>query len=174
VFVREGLAISHTQRGRWQEAIDVVNEALAILGERRLAVADVPLLLAIRARAETGLGDASRARSSGEEAVAVAVRCGARHYEARARIELVRALTADAPSGAEVRVRAELDAARSIAEKLSIRSLLPEVHLEEARLAGAAGDAPRQESQLRRAVQLFSEIGAPARARALRRPTPSV
>src|SRR5207302_1308204 len=70
VFVREGLAVSHAHRGNWREAVDVVNEALAILAERRLALADVPLLLAIRSRAETGLGDLARARTSAGEAIA--------------------------------------------------------------------------------------------------------
>jgi adenylate cyclase len=167
VFVREGMAISEVQRGRWPEAIEVVNEALAILRDRRLALADVPLLLAVRARAESGLGDVVSARSSAEEAVAVAARCGARHYEARARLELARAMTAGGSPVSIPAAGAELDAARAIADALGIRALLPEIHLGRAELAGAVGDAVRRVAELRTAERLFTEIGAPGRARAV-------
>jgi hypothetical protein len=169
VFVREGMAISHLHRGNQLEAIDVVNEALAILAERRLALADVPLLLAIRSRAETGLSDVARARSSADEAVAVAVRCGARHYEARARLELARAILASSPADPGP-AAAELDRARSIVAELGIGALAPEVHVARAQLAAAVGDAARSERELDTARRLFVEIGAPARAQEIRLP----
>jgi tetratricopeptide (TPR) repeat protein len=175
VFVREGLAISHVQRGQWTDALEVVNEALAILGQRRLALADVPLLLATRSRAQAGLGDVAGARSSAEEAIAVALRCGARHYEARARLELARATTTAAAPAAEARAAAaaQVDAARAIAETLGIRSLLPEIHLRRADLARMAGDAAGHESELATARRLFDDIGAGGRAEAVPRPASS-
>jgi len=174
VFVREAVAINHVQRRQWREAIDVVNEALAILGERRLALADVPLLLAVRSRAEIGLGDLVAAQSSAEEAVATAVKTGARHYEARARLELARALAATAPDGGAPAAEAELGAALAIAEAGAIRSLLPEIHLERARLARMAGDAAGHDQALRTAQRLFAEVGAQARAEAVSLPASSL
>ena len=51
IWSREGVAISHAQRGEWRQAIAVVDEALAIGRERRIGQPDMPLLLATRARA---------------------------------------------------------------------------------------------------------------------------
>jgi hypothetical protein len=95
------------------------------------------------------------------------VRCGARHYEARARLELARAIRAEASPGFGSPAGAELDAGLSIAVALGIRSLLPEIHLERAQLARATGDAAGHELELRTAQRLFGEMGAPDRARAV-------
>jgi adenylate cyclase len=164
IFNREGMAISHAQRGEWHEAIEVVDEALAIQRDRRTGLSDVPLLLVTRARSQMGLGDVSGARSSAEEAVAVAVRCGTRHYEARARLELARAILADPASGEEQAADAELNQACSIVETLGIRSLAPQVHLERAHLAHVLGDETTHDAELRTAHRLFLEVGAQGRA----------
>jgi adenylate cyclase len=164
IFNREGVAISHAQRAEWHQAIQVVNEALAIARDRRLSLADVAFLLSIRARAQTGQGDLGGARSSSEEAIAVAVRCGTRFYEAQARHQLARAVIADLAAGEDQRARAELDHALSIVQALGIRVYAPHLHLEFAHLARAVGDEAGCERSLRRARDLFLEVGAPARA----------
>ena len=46
IFTREGVAVSHNQRGEWREAIDVVDEALAIARDFRIGLYNEPLLLA--------------------------------------------------------------------------------------------------------------------------------
>src|SRR5205807_3277619 len=140
IFVREGVAINHAHRGEWHRAIEVADEAIAIARQRRLSLADMPLLLSIRARGQTGLGDTSGARVSAEEAVAVAVRCRTRFYEAQARLQLARAILADPRPGEERSVRTQLDQALGIVQGLGLRSYAPYVHLERAHLALSLGD----------------------------------
>ena len=138
IFTREGVAVSHNQRGKWREAIDVVDEALAIARDFRIGLYNEPLLLATRARGQTGLGDPGGARSSAEEGIAVAVRCSARHYEARARIELARAVLAGAHPEPHA-AASELDQALSIVESLGLWSLAPHIRWAQAEVAVALG-----------------------------------
>jgi adenylate cyclase len=164
VFNREGVAVSHAYRAEWHEAINTVDQALAIIRARRIGLADMPLLLATRARAQLGLGDVPGARSSAQEAIAVAVRCGTRMYEAMARHQLARTLLADPASGGEQATRIELDRALSIVEALGIRAYAPQIHLERARLAHAVGDRHAYDSEMRTAHRLFLDVGAHGRA----------
>jgi hypothetical protein len=90
------VATSLVQRGQWAGAIRVADDAPGMARDRRIALANVPLLLSIKARAQIGQGDRDRARSSAEEAKAVALRCGTRFYEAQARCQLARARLAQA------------------------------------------------------------------------------
>ena len=161
IYVREGVATSHAQRGEWAEAMAVADEALAMAHDRRIALANVPLLLSIRARALTGQGDLAAARACAEEAVEVAVRVGTRFYEAQARHQLGRALLA---VGDPEAARAELDRAQSIVETFGISAYAPQIHLELARAAQASGDKDRSDRELRMAHRLFLKAGAPARA----------
>jgi adenylate cyclase len=167
IFVREGVAINHAQRGEWRQAIDVVDEALAIARDRRLARADMPLLLTIRARAQIGIGDIPGARSSAEEATAVAVRCGTRFYEAQARLQLARAMLAGPHPADEPSARAELDQALNIVQAQGIRSYSPYIHLELAHLARSVGNQAAYHEGLSRAHRLFLDVGAHGRAQEL-------
>ncbi|MGH9008267.1 MAG: BTAD domain-containing putative transcriptional regulator [Acidimicrobiia bacterium] len=161
IYVREGVATSHAQRGEWSEAITVVDEALAMARDRRIALANVPLLLSIRARALLGQGDVAGARCSAEEAVATAVRVGTGFYEAQARHQLGRALLA---VGEPEAARDELQRALSIVETFGLTAYAPQVHLDRAAAARAGGDKDAEEQELRTAHRLFLEAGAPARA----------
>ena len=163
VFNREGAAISHAHRGEWRQAIEVVDEALAIIDARRLALADKPLLLSIRARAQIGLGDFSGARASAEVGIAVAIGRGTQFYEAQARHQMARAILADPGPGEERAARAELDHALSIVQALGIRSYAPHIHLSRA-LALASGDEAAYDEELQKAHRLFLEVGAHGRA----------
>jgi adenylate cyclase len=161
IYVREGVATSHAQRGEWAEAIAVVDDALAMARDRRIALANVPLLLSIRARALTGQGDIAGARSCAEEAIETAVRVGTRFYEAQARHQLGRALLA---AGDAKAARAELDQALSIVETFGIQAYAPQIHVDLAAAARASGDKNGYDRQLRTARRRFLEVGAPARA----------
>ncbi len=160
IFNREGVAISHAQRGEWREAVESVDEVLWIARDRRISLADVPLLLATRARAQIGLGDVAGARTTAEEAIVVAVKCGTQFYEAQARLQLARALLADPASDEEQAAAAELNQALSIVNTLGIRSLAPHIHLEQSHLAQALGNETMRDAELRTAHRLFVEIGA--------------
>jgi tetratricopeptide (TPR) repeat protein len=159
--VREGMATSLVQRGEWAPAVEVVDEALAIARHRRIAHANVPLLLSIRARALLGAGDVAGARSCAEEAVEMAVRIGTRFYEAQARHQLGRALLA----ALEVQAAsAELRQALSLLETCGISAYVPQIHRELADVARASGDKDGSKRALRTAHRLFLGAGAPARA----------
>jgi tetratricopeptide (TPR) repeat protein len=161
IYVREGVATSHAQRGEWTEAMAVVDEALAMARDRRIARANVPLLLSIRARALLGSGDVAGARSCAEEAVETAVRVGTRFYEAQARHQFGRALLA---AGEPEAARAELDQALSIVETAGLSAYAPQIHLELAHAARASGDKAGYDLGLQTAHRLFLDAGAPARA----------
>jgi adenylate cyclase len=164
IFNREGLASNLCHRGRWDDAVAVADEALTLAGDRRIALADVPLLLSLRARAHVGLERYEQARADAEEGVAVGRRCGARGYEAQALLQLARALIAE-PGSPERSIAAKaLNEAEAINEGLGITVFAPQIHRERAFLARAAGDEAGYEQSLRRAHQLFLAIGAEGRA----------
>jgi adenylate cyclase len=164
IFVSEGVAISHAHRGEWRQAIEIVDEALAVARRRRISLADMPLLLSIRARAQIGLGEISGARSSAQEAIVIALRCGTRFYEAQARLQLARAIMAEPASGEARSAQAELDQALSIVEASGIRSYAPHIHLEVGRIAHAVGDNAGYQREVECAHRLFLDVGATARA----------
>jgi class 3 adenylate cyclase/tetratricopeptide (TPR) repeat protein len=161
VFVREGVATGHAHRGEWDRAIAVVDEALAIVGGRRMGYSSVPHLLALRARAQLGQDDVSGARTSAGEALASAIKMGTRFYEAQARHQLGRALLASQQPN---EARAELDRALSLVEVLGISAYAPQIHADLAYANRAVGELPAYENELRTAHRRFIEAGAPSRA----------
>ena len=164
IFNREGLASNHCHRSRWDEAVAVVGEALTLAGDRRIALADVPLLLSLRARAHIGAERFDRARTDAEEGVAVARRCGARGYQAQTLLQLARALVADPASPNTAMAAEPLDEAESINEALGITVFAPQIHRERANLAHALGDDATWARELRTAHDLYLAVGAPGRA----------
>jgi hypothetical protein len=164
IFNRAGLASNLCHRSLWGDAIRVVDEALALAGDRRIALADVALLLSIRARAGIGRGDPAQAQLDAQEAIACARDCGARGYEAQALIQLARALIAGLAPGDEVRAAAALDEATTINEALGITIFAPYIHAARAALSAALGDDATRERELRTAHTLFLAVGAPGRA----------
>ncbi|HEY3238644.1 MAG TPA: hypothetical protein VGL92_03685 [Acidimicrobiia bacterium] len=164
VYAGEGLALSCAQRAEWQAAIATAGEAIDLSRSRRVLVADTALLLATRARARIGQGDVRAARADATEAISVAVRCGARYYEAVAHLEMARAILAEPAPGDPQLARAELDHALSIVETLGIRALAPQIHWARADLAEALGNADAAVAALHTAHRLFVEVGAHGRA----------
>jgi class 3 adenylate cyclase/tetratricopeptide (TPR) repeat protein len=164
IFVRDGVAIAYAHQGDWQAALDTIDEALAIATSYRLALADVALLMATRARALRGRGDLDAARTSAADAVGAAARCGARLYEIPARLEHARAMIGDLRPGDAALVRAELDRASSLVETLGIGTYAPQLNLAQALLADATGDVHAHHAELVEAHRLFVAIGADGRA----------
>jgi len=164
IFNRSGLASNLCHRLRWDEAIAVVDEALVLAGDRRIALADVALLLSLRARARVGQGDAAAGRADAEEAIATARRCGAGNYEAQALIQLARARLAHLGPGDASAAETALDEAEAINEALGITVFAPHIHWERAKLAEISGDDARRQQALQSAYRLFLAVGAPGRA----------
>jgi adenylate cyclase len=164
VIAREGVAVSHAQRGEWQEAIATADVALEVCMSRRVPVPSTALLLATRARAHIGQGDFPAARSDAIQAIAAAGRCGTRYYEALARLELARAMLGEPLSGGTDQAKAEVDQAEAIVEALGLRALVPQIHLTRAELAEAEGDPDAARLALETARRLFLAVGAYGRA----------
>jgi adenylate cyclase len=165
VFTREGLAVSHAQRGQWQAAITTAEEALELSRSRRIGVSGAALLLATRARAHIGLGEPGTARADAVEAITIAAHCGARWYEALARLQLARAILAGPDPATEIEAAAmELNQARSIVETLGIRAFAPQIQLAQATVAKTVGDADTARKGFATAHRLFLEVGAFDRA----------
>ena len=167
ILNRECLAISYAQRGQWRESIGVVEDALAIAREHRIAQTSIPLLLATRARSQLGLGDYAGARASAEEGVALAGRCGTGLYEVQARHQLARAILADGSLGMQETAQAELDQALALCDTLGLRAYEPHLHEARAELALAAGDRTAYERAIQTAHRLFIDVGASGHARRL-------
>src|SRR5439155_8382628 len=91
VVAFDALGLANVLDRQWREALDVLGQALAIARERRLALWEAQLLTHL-ARAQLGLGDTSSARTTAEEAVAVARHRGTRTFEIEAHIVLGRVL----------------------------------------------------------------------------------
>jgi hypothetical protein len=163
VIAREGLAASHAQRAEWQACIATADEGLDICRSRRIPVASAAMLLATRARANIGHGELTAARADAREAISLAVRCGARYYEALGRLHLARAILAEPPRDMDL-AGAELDQALSIVESLDIRALIPQIYRAKADLAEAFGDPDGVIVALDTAHRLFLDVGAAGRA----------
>jgi ATP/maltotriose-dependent transcriptional regulator MalT len=155
------VAASHAHRGEWDRTIAVVDDALAIIRDRRLGYVSGPMLLSQRARAQLGQGDTAGARSSAAEAVESAAVTGTRFYEAQARHQLGRALLA---SGEEHGAAEELRRALSIVEALGISAYGPQIRVDLAYANRAAGDDAAAQQELTTAHRLFVEIGATGQA----------
>jgi len=162
IYVREGVAAGHAQRGEWDRALAVVDEALAIVRGRRLGYTSVPLLLSLRARAQLGHDDVGGARSTAAAAVESALTIGTRFYEAQARHQLGRAILA---SGDQHAAADELERALSIVEDLGISAYAPQVEVDLAYTKAALGDHTGCEAALSRALRRFEGIGAVGHAR---------
>lgn len=168
------MATSHVQRGEWTPAVQLVDEAIGMISARRIAQAELPLLLCIKSRAQLGLDDPAAARCSAEEAVAAAVRAGTRFYEAQARHQLALAvmavsITADEAMAVAVpdsvaTATAQLNQALQIVDTLGICAYTPHIRRTRSTLARLLGDREAYEEELTLALRLFLDVGATGHA----------
>jgi hypothetical protein len=147
----------------WRDALEALDEALAISRERQLLVAEGGIL-AVTASAHLGLGDRARALTLAEEGIAVCRRRGARLWEFRALLTRIRALRETLGVQGTREIEAAIAEADAWLEMSSAKSYEPFLHIERAELARMTGDEAARERALREAHRLFVEIGAPIRA----------
>jgi hypothetical protein len=154
-------------RREWPEAIDVLEQALGVARQRRLASeADALVHLAL---ARLGSGDVRKARESALEAVALTSKRGAKRTEPHARLVLARVLMQSDGASARPAIEAELDRAEALIDETGARAFAPLVLEERASLTRLLGDEPGCERKLREAHRLFTELGATGHAERLAR-----
>ncbi len=164
-------SISHAYRalgaaqllhGEWNEAVDVLERAIAIArnGSGLEREAD---LLARLSHALLCAGQPDRALASAVEAIARAGQQEARLFEMMGELALACALRADAGVDAAQEIRTHLDRAEELVRETGGRLFEPQVLEERARLAELEG-SDESGTQLATARSLYAEIGATGHA----------
>lgn len=160
----DSMGIAHLLRGEWDEAVHMLEHALAIARETGTFLQAEALVLANMAEAYRGREDFDRAVDVAREAVEVARSRRTVMHECRACLFLGRALVARAATGDLLDAERALADALAICERTEARAYEPFVRAEIAALAVARGDSEVARLERRRAASLLREIGADARA----------
>ena len=163
IFAYLTLGLANVLNGAWNDALQALEQALAIGRERRLLVVEGQVL-AVIAAAHLGLGDREKALAIAEEAIAVSRRLGTRFWEFSALLTRIRALRETLGLQATGQIEAALAEAASWLEMSGAKSYAPFLRVERAELARLTGDEAARERELREAHRLFVEVGAPLRA----------
>jgi class 3 adenylate cyclase len=163
MWARLHLGLANVMNGAWRDALEVLDEAQAIGGERRLLLLEGDLL-AVMAAAHSGLGDLARGLALAEEAIAISRRRGTRMWEFFAQVTRIRALREIQGLQAIKEVETALAEADALLEMSGAKSYEPVLYVERAELARLTGDEAARKRELREAHRLFTEIGAPIRA----------
>jgi len=162
-FAYHRLGVSLTVASRWPEAIETLEQALAIARERRTALEGEARFVSWLAEACLGAGDLVRARALAEESVELGRRIGAPVDLAQAQRALAHVMLAQEGLAAATAVHAALAEAKRLIDETFATSLAPLVLLDRAELARLEGDSGAREGALREAKGLFAELGAPLR-----------
>jgi tetratricopeptide (TPR) repeat protein len=165
IYTRFHLGRANILNREWRDALETLDEVLAIGRERRLQMAE-GWVLGSMADAHLGLGDRSRALTLAEEAIAVCRRGGARLWEFSAQLTRIHVLRELHGVQATREIEATLAEAEAWLEMSGAKSYEPFLHVERAELARLNGDEAARQRELREAQRLFLEIGAPIRAAA--------
>jgi tetratricopeptide (TPR) repeat protein len=165
----ESLGIAHLGSGRWPEARDAFERALAIMRETGTGFTDEAFYLAGLARAHLGAGDLAAARARAEEAVAAGESRRTRFAACEAYLALGEVLVAHDDREAWAAAEHALTKALAGVGETGAATSEPFVHMALAALARRRGDRPAERRELETARRLFLAIGAPARADATAR-----
>jgi tetratricopeptide (TPR) repeat protein len=163
VFAYYSLGRANVLNGAWRDALEALEQALAIGRDRRLLVSEGGWL-ATMAAAHLGLGDRARALALAEETIAVCRKRGTRIYELWAQLTRIRALRETLGLQGRREIEAALAEAEAWLEMSGAKSYEPFLHVERAELARLSGDEAAYQRELREAHRQFLEIGAPIRA----------
>jgi class 3 adenylate cyclase/tetratricopeptide (TPR) repeat protein len=161
------LGRAHTVAGEPDEAIAALSKALTVMRDRRTGLHLQLLVRASLAEAHLLAGQPDRARFCAEEALNATERAEIDSpLAARARTILAHARRASKQGNPAVE-RAALLHCLEVLHSATYLSLLPDVHIELAELARAAGDDEAFAREIAEAKQLLDGMGATARAEAL-------
>jgi tetratricopeptide (TPR) repeat protein len=157
------LGIANLLNCRWHDALEVLEQALAIGRERRLQSWQSAVLAGM-AGAHFGFGDCQKALALAEESIAGGRELGTRFGEFSALLTRSRALRETQGLQATTEIGAALAEADAWLEMSGAKSYEPFLHVERAELARLNGDDATRQRELREAHRLFLEIDAPIRA----------
>lgn len=161
------LGRAHTVAGEPDEAVAALSKALTVMRDRRTGLHLQLLVLASLAEAHLAAGQADRARFCAEEALNATQRAEIdTPLAARARTILSHARRASKQGNPDAE-RRDLGHCLDVLRSASYLSLLPDVHIELAELARAAGDLDGYEREIGEAKALLRDMGAESRADAL-------
>src|SRR5207247_7453267 len=122
------LGYAHLLNEHWADAIALLEGALALAGERAVALYWEPFMLAVLAEAHLGAREVGRARQVADEALARARQLGTRVEEIQAELVLARVLRhAEAATSA---IEGALCNAAALIEETGARGYEPFVHVE--------------------------------------------
>jgi adenylate cyclase len=158
------LGIAHVLAEEWPQAMEVLEKTLKTLREERTGREREVEFLAWLAEACLGVGDADRARTTVEEAVALAKERGVIFQECLAQTSLARVLLRTDGANAQGKIKAALERALELVEESGGKMEEPFIRVELAELARLTGDADARERELREAHHLFTDMGTPIRA----------
>lgn len=160
---------AHILGTQWPQALEALEEALAIARAGQAGVETEALALAWLAGVHRGRGDLGRALAVADEALAAAVQRRTQLTECIAHIARARVLLRVNATGSRLDIEGALARALQLVEETGARSNEPFVRLELARLAAATDDAAARQREMRAAHRLFTEMGALPRAARLAR-----
>jgi class 3 adenylate cyclase/tetratricopeptide (TPR) repeat protein len=157
------LGLAHVLDERWAEALDTVDRQLGMLKARDSHWWE-PCLLAVLARARLGFGDRAGARQAAEEALRLGRELGTRLWEFPAQLVLARVRRETEGVQAAGAIERILSETLAFADEAGAKGWRPFVLLERAEVARMRGDEGGRGRLLREAHQLFTDMGAAARA----------
>ncbi len=157
------LALAASMQEDWPQAIDAIEHARAIAGERSAAADSEGWQLTILGEAHASLGDGQRGVELCREAVSL-LRGREQSTELVADVTLARVLLASQGLTARDEIEAALTRADELVEALGAAGVEPTIHVQRAELARQDGDDHTRELELREAYRLFTAIGATGHA----------
>jgi tetratricopeptide (TPR) repeat protein len=167
IFSRAFFGGALMSQGRWSEAIESLETALAMSGELQTGVDSTFWARLWLAEAYAGIGDVERGVELARRTLEEATDHGLAYAEAGGHLLLARLLLAASGSETMEEVESELAIAGEQAERMEFRPIEGLVRVEIARLARARGEEAAHLEGLREAYELFTEIGAAGHAERL-------
>ena len=154
-FLTEALLLRQT----WDEALTAGTQALAVRHGSHIALESEAMDHTRIARAHLGAGRVADALPAAETGLRVARERGHRIAEVEAQTALAHVLIAEGARD-PARIRAELNQALELTERIGFLSYQPQIHLRLAELARATGDETTAAQEFDLAHRQFAAIGA--------------
>jgi adenylate cyclase len=161
------LGWAESARGEWRRAIEALECAREIRGNRLTTPEAETVVLGVLGESYLGLGEVERARGLAQEGLENARARELRFLEPTGGLLLARVLLSSAGTEAREEIEATLARALEVVRETGAKAYEPQIHTELAELARRLGDEEGCERALRTAHRLFTEIGATGHAERL-------